>query len=95
MPPVKFSIYNSLYFSLYLSAYFPQVKVWPSTSSPPVSSYNTEEERVKLVDYLQVRATVLTVPYVLAVLRANHTPTYTVDYFNYYSHHLSLYLYLS
>ena len=28
--------------------------MWPSTSSPAVPSYDAQEERVKLVDYLQV-----------------------------------------
>ena len=62
---IYYSVFSSLNFSHYyfLPIYFSQVKVWPSTSSPPVSSYNTEEERVKLVDYLQVRHTVLTVQY--------------------------------
>lgn len=31
-----------------------QVKVWPSTSTPAIPSYDAQEERVKLVDYLQV-----------------------------------------
>jgi hypothetical protein len=46
----------SIYFLISIIYYFwnLQAKVWPSTSNPPVSSYSTEEERTKLVDYLQV-----------------------------------------
>jgi hypothetical protein len=46
----------SINFFISINYYFwnLQAKVWPSTSNPPVSSYSTEEERTKLVDYLQV-----------------------------------------